>query len=101
MPQAIERSLATPMTRPCLPAIRPILFSFRLGAMCGDRAGAPCRLILHEAGRPGEQPHPAPLGWPFSAERHSGRGDAANPESIFQRPVFMDSGLAALASAPE
>jgi hypothetical protein len=30
-----------------------------------------------------------------------GRGDAASPESIFQRPVFMDSGLAAFGVAPE
>jgi hypothetical protein len=29
--------------------------------------------------------------WWLLAERHSGRGDAANPESIFQRLVFIDS----------
>src|SRR5438105_10549915 len=55
MPQAIERSLATPMMRPCFPAITAILISFRRGSVGGDRAGAP-RGILHEAGRPGEQP---------------------------------------------
>jgi hypothetical protein len=38
--------------------------------------------------------------WWLLAERHSGRGDAANPESIFQRLVFMIP-LAALASAAE
>jgi hypothetical protein len=29
--------------------------------------------------------------WWLLAERHSGRGDAANPESNFQRLVFIDS----------
>src|SRR5260221_1387342 len=29
MPQASERSLATPMMSPCLPAIRPMLVPFR------------------------------------------------------------------------
>src|ERR1051326_9612574 len=57
MPQAIERSLATPMMRPCFPAIRAILFSFRRGAVGGDRAGAPWR-------------HPTPRGQARRATAH-------------------------------
>jgi len=30
-----------------------------------------------------------------------GRCAAANPESIFQRPVFLDSGFTAFGGAPE
>src|SRR5438477_11063372 len=41
MPQAIERSLATPMMRPCFPAITAILFSFRRGSVGGDRGRRP------------------------------------------------------------
>src|SRR5260370_38208084 len=55
MPHAIERSLATPIMRPCFPAIRAILFSFATAPFCGDRACAPL-VILHEPARPGEQP---------------------------------------------
>src|SRR5579872_77341 len=56
MPQASERSLATPMTRPCFPAISAIRFlsgpRIRHGAArAGDRLR---QIILHEGPRRGQ-----------------------------------------------
>src|ERR1043166_8657583 len=83
MPQAIERSLATPMMRPCFPAIRAILFSFRRGAIGGGRAGAPRRHPTTRGEAPRATAHPlnapvvgllGPLRCSFNEIRRIGSG---------------------------